>query len=70
MASDNESGGKPAPKYAPGGLVKGPDDSDSVLVFIDPHCERIFTAEEVQRYMAAKPGSRDALPSLGYDDPA
>ena len=64
--------GEPEPQYAPGGLVTGApaDIRDSVVVLIDTRYERIFTAGEVRRWMAAKPGSRDALQGLGYDDPA
>jgi hypothetical protein len=60
-SADDETGDAAAPEYARGGLVKGPDGGDTVAVLIDPRYERIFTAEEVRRYMAAKPGSRDAL---------
>lgn len=61
MASDDEPGGEPAPEYAKGGLVLGPGGEDSVPAWIDLRCEHIYTAEQVRRYMAAKPGSRDAL---------
>ena len=60
-STDDEAGNTAVPEYAKGGLVKGPDGGDSVPVFIDTRCERIFTGEEVRRFTAAKPGSRDAL---------
>ena len=53
------------PEFAKGGLIKGPDGEDPIPVFLDPG-ERWYTAEQVQRTMAAKPGSRAAL--SGDDD--
>jgi hypothetical protein len=48
------------PEFARGGLILGPDGEDSIPVFLHPG-ERWYTAGQVRRFMAAKPGSRDAL---------
>jgi hypothetical protein len=48
------------PEFAKGGLVLGPGGEDSIPVFLYPG-ERWYTAEQAWRFMAAKPGSRDAL---------
>jgi hypothetical protein len=37
------------PRFHPGGLIKGPDGSDSVPVLIDLSSERVFTREQVKR---------------------
>jgi hypothetical protein len=48
------------PEFARGGLLPGPDGEDSIPVLIYPG-EHWYTAEQVRRFMAAKPGSRDTL---------
>jgi hypothetical protein len=48
------------PEFARGGLVLDPGGEDSIPVLLLPG-ERWYTAEQVRRFMAAKPGSRDAL---------
>ena len=53
------------PQYHPGGLVPWPD-SDTRLMLLGPG-ERWFTAEQARRFMAAKPGSRDALSARKLD---
>lgn len=64
MGPPETADGEQPPEFARGGLILGPDGEDSVrpwFEWFDPRWERIFTAAQVRRYMAAKPGSRDAL---------
>lgn len=52
VTADDQPGDTRVPEFAKGGLVLGPDGEDSVLAWIDPRCEQIFTAEQVRRSTA------------------
>ena len=60
MTPPGTSDDEQPPEFAQGGLIKGPDGEDAILALLYPG-EHWYTAEQVRHFMAAKPGSRDAL---------
>ena len=65
MSAPRKADDEQTPEFARGGLVKSPDGgSDSVPVLLLAG-EHWYTADQVRRFMAAKPCGREAFRDNG-----